>query len=193
IVTNLFSFNTTNQEKVLENYYFENVEFTSPILSTLGVENIRRVLLVWKMLNKAEPKITNICFDGQQTCTVFLTQTICPRVLPFVTIHVPIIVTLHFKEVDNDPNRIKIVRHEEHWTAQGLLEMIPIASAWYDPLVRVTTGKVLATAGGFIHSASEMAQRISSRGREIEGGRQELIKRLSKSSSCSEKGLRVVV
>ncbi|KAI7860359.1 hypothetical protein BDC45DRAFT_430487 [Circinella umbellata] len=150
------------------------------------------------MLNKAEPKITNICFDGQQRCTVFLTQTVCPRMLPFVTIHLPIIVTLHFKEVDDDSDRIKIVRHEEHWTAQGLLETIPIASAWYDQLIRVTTGKVLATAGGFIHSASEMAQRITSRGREIEGGREDLIKRLSKSSSsstqtsCREKGLRVV-
>ena len=80
----------------------------------------------------------------------------------------------------------------------GLLETVPIAGAWYDQLVRVTTGKVLATAGGLIHSASEMAQRISSRGREIEGGRQEIVKRLSKSSSssqtsCGEKGLRVVV
>ena len=77
------------------------------------------VLLVWKMLNKTEPKITNVCFDGQQTCTVFLTQTLCPRVLPFVTINLPVIVTLSFAEVDDNPDLIKITRHEEQWTAQG--------------------------------------------------------------------------
>ncbi|KAI8143471.1 hypothetical protein BJV82DRAFT_610588 [Fennellomyces sp. T-0311] len=194
IVTNLFSFNTTNQERVLENYYFDNVEFSSPLLSTSGVENIRRVLLVWKMLNKTEPKITNVCFDGQQTCTVFLTQTVCPRVLPFVTINLPVIVTLSFAEMDDNPDLIKITRHEEQWTAQGLIQALPIASLWYDQLVRVTTGRLLASAGGLIHSASEMAQRISSRGREIEGGRDGL-KRVSprSSQSCSEKGLSVSV
>ncbi|KAI9490394.1 hypothetical protein BDB00DRAFT_837678 [Zychaea mexicana] len=147
------------------------------------------------MLNRTEPKITNVCFDGQQTCTVFLTQTVCPRVLPFVTINLPVIVTLSFKEVEDNPQLIKIIRHEEHWTAQGLIDAFPIASLWYDQLVRVTTGRLLASAGGLINSASETAQRISSRGREIEGGSEEL-KQLSRSptQSCTgEKGLRVAL
>ena len=49
-----------------------------------------------------------------------------------------------------------------------------IAHCWYDRLVRVTVGHLLATAGGMLHSANETALLLSKRGREIEHGCKQL-------------------
>lgn len=49
-----------------------------------------------------------------------------------------------------------------------------IAHCWYDRLIRVTMGNLLATAGGMIHSANETAHLLSKRGREIEHGCKQL-------------------
>lgn len=78
-------------------------------------------MLVWKALNSKEPRVDKICFDGQRTCTVFLTQTLCPRMIPFslFQIDLPVMVTLTFKDVPGYPDLIKVIHHEEHWTAQG--------------------------------------------------------------------------
>lgn len=75
-------------------------------------------LLVWKTLNKEAPKINNICFNGK-TCVVFLTQTLCPRMFPWIQISLPVTVVLEFKETDKDSGLLKIETHEEHWTIEG--------------------------------------------------------------------------
>ncbi|KAI7878561.1 hypothetical protein K492DRAFT_217933 [Lichtheimia hyalospora FSU 10163] len=177
VVTNLFSFDTAKQEKVLKHYYFDDASFASPLLCTSGVDSIRRVLLVWKALNSKEPRVDKICFDGQRTCTVFLTQPLCPRMIPFsfFQIDLPVMVTLTFQDVPEDHDLIKIIHHEEHWTAQGIIQAMPgIAHCWYDRLIRVTVGQLLATAGGMLHSANETALLLSKRGREIEHGCKQL-------------------
>lgn len=76
------------------------------------------VLLVWKTLNKEQPQINNICFNGK-TCVVFLTQILCPRMFPWIKIALPVTVVLEFKETDKDSGLLKIDTHSEHWTIEG--------------------------------------------------------------------------
>lgn len=77
------------------------------------------VLLVWKTLNKEPPTVNNVCFNGK-TCVVFLTQTLCPRMFPWIKISLPVTVVLEFKETDKDSGLLKIETHEEHWTIEGM-------------------------------------------------------------------------
>ncbi|KAI9310617.1 hypothetical protein BX666DRAFT_1812496, partial [Dichotomocladium elegans] len=120
------------------------------------------------------PNITNICFDGQRTCTVFLTQIVCPRGIPATLfgMALPVVVTLSFEDVEGHPDLMKVARHEEHWTAQGVVDaLLPmVARDWYDRLVRVTLGQMLAAAGHVLRSANETALLLSTRAREIEDG-----------------------
>lgn len=77
------------------------------------------ILLLWKTLNKYPPRIDNVCFDGE-TCVVFLTQRLCPRVVPLVQLELPVMVTLRFRETDLDSGLMKIAEHNESWTLEGL-------------------------------------------------------------------------
>lgn len=58
---------------------------------------------------------------------------------------------------------------------KGIIQAMPgIAYCWYDRLIRVTMGHLLATAGGMLHSANETALLLSKRGHEIEHGCKQL-------------------
>ncbi|CAO3681765.1 unnamed protein product [Umbelopsis ramanniana] len=136
-------------------------------MSTEGVVNIQNVYTVWKSLNRDEPSITNIVFDGK-IAVVHLTQNLCPSIFPFVKMKVPAIVTLYFKETDEDSGLLKIYREEDSWTLEGLISSVPLISFWYDNVVRVVMGKLLTTAGDVLHSAVIQAQKMSLHGREIQ-------------------------
>ncbi|KAH8555183.1 hypothetical protein BGW37DRAFT_418219 [Umbelopsis sp. PMI_123] len=127
-------------------------------MSTEGVINIQNVYTVWKSLNRDEPTITNVVFDGK-IAVVHLIQNICPSVFPFVKMKVPAIVTLYFKETDEDSGLLKIYREEDSWTLEGLISSVPLISFWYDNVVRVVMGKLLTTAGDVLHSAVIQAQK----------------------------------
>ena len=148
------------------------------------------MLLVWKALNKIPPEITKICFDGK-TCIAFLTQTLCPRMFPWVQISFPVTVVLEFKETDLDSGLLKIMMHEEHWTIdgkdvliifmiltllinQGLLKATPIISFWYDHILRPMVGRLLSVTGEAVYTATETAALLVKRNKEIEEARQRL-------------------
>ncbi|ORY91218.1 hypothetical protein BCR43DRAFT_498717 [Syncephalastrum racemosum] len=192
IVCNLFSFNLDRQQRVLDHFYFEDAKYTSPLISTEGTENIRRVLLVWKALNRSAPTVTNICFDGGNTCVVHLTQSLIPRVLPRFLfrsplISLPVVVTLHFEQVWPGSGMVKVKHHEEHWTADGLVQAIPFFASWYDRFIRVTTGRLLSAVGALACTATDTAQLLTARDKEIEYARQTLAfrQRMRKDSGCS--------
>ncbi|KAG2195975.1 hypothetical protein INT47_011480, partial [Mucor saturninus] len=183
VVTDLFSYDDIKRKRILDHYYLPNSTFVSPILRTSGVHNIKHTLLVWKTLNKEAPTINNICFNGK-TCVVFLTQTLCPRMFPWIQIALPVTVVLEFKETDKDSGLLKIETHEEHWTIEGILKAIPFVSFWYDHVVRTMIGKLLAATGEAVYTATETASLLVSRSREIEEARRKLESSSSSSSAC---------
>ncbi|KAI9004867.1 hypothetical protein CLU79DRAFT_782266 [Phycomyces nitens] len=172
VVKDLFSFSNTRQKRILDYYYFPEADFVSPLLTTKGVFNIRHVLLLWKTLNKREPTVKNVCFNGQ-TCVVYLTQHLSPRLVPFISLDLQVMVTLSFKETEVDSGLLKIERHEESWTVEGLFSSVPLLSFWYDRVLRVMMGKFMSTTGEILHLATETAQVMAQRSQEIElNGRQ---------------------
>ncbi|ORY93220.1 hypothetical protein BCR43DRAFT_526815 [Syncephalastrum racemosum] len=152
VVNDLFSFNDTQQQRILQHYYFSEAVFSSPLLTTSGTYNIRHILLLWRTLNKYPPRVDNVCFDGE-TCVVFLTQRLCPRAVPLVQLELPVVVTLRFRETDLDSGLLKIAEHNESWTLEGLIQSVPFLGFWYDHVVRVLMGRVLSTSGAMIHTA----------------------------------------
>jgi hypothetical protein len=142
------------------------------------IKKNNRVLLVWQAINKEAPVIENICFS-EQTCVVFQTQTIRPRIFPWIRIRLPVTVVLKFKETTDDDKRevIKIEAHHEHWTIEGILESIPILSFWYNHVVRVMLGKVLSVAGEAVYTATETANLLASRNKELAEARKTLEER----------------
>lgn len=167
IVQDLLSYDSVRQKRVFEYYFFRDASLSSPLMSTEGVANIQNVYTVWKSLNREEPTITNIVFDGK-TAVVHLTQNLCPSIFPFVRMKVPAMVTLHFKETEADSGLLKIYREEDSWTLEGLISSVPLISYWYDNVVRVIMGKLFITAGDVIHSAVIQAQKMSLHGKEIQ-------------------------
>ncbi|KAI8098206.1 uncharacterized protein B0P05DRAFT_520905 [Gilbertella persicaria] len=182
LITDLFSYDDLKRRRILDHYYLPNALFTSPILKTTGIHNIKHVFLVWKALNKVPPKITNICFNGK-TCVVFLTQTLCPRMFPWIQVLLPVTVILDFKETDIDSGLLKIETHQEHWTIEGILKTIPFVSFWYDHVVRTMVGRLLCTTGEAVYTATETASLLVMRSREIEEARKRLESRSYNSHS----------
>ncbi|KAG2195086.1 hypothetical protein INT46_002649 [Mucor plumbeus] len=173
IVTDLFSYDDIKRRRIFDHYYFSHATFTSPILRTEGVHNIKHVLLVWKTLNKEQPQINDICFNGK-TCVVFLTQILCPRMFPWIKVALPVTVILEFKETDKDSGLLKIDTHSEHWTIEGILKAIPFVSFWYDHVVRTMIGKLLSATGEAVYTATETASLLVQRNKEIEEAKRKL-------------------
>ncbi|KAI9478364.1 MAG: hypothetical protein EXX96DRAFT_570558 [Benjaminiella poitrasii] len=130
-------------------------------------------MLVWKTLNREQPKINNVCFNGK-TCIIFLTQILCPRMIPWFKVNLPVTAVLEFKETDEDSGLFKIERHEEQWSIEGILKAIPIVSFWYDHVVRAMIGKLLSATGEAVYTATETASLLILRSKEIEEARSKL-------------------
>ncbi|KAI8973876.1 hypothetical protein BDB01DRAFT_807939 [Pilobolus umbonatus] len=168
IIGDLFSYNTIKRKRILQYYFFEDAALSSPIMSTIGVNNIQYIYTVWQTLNRIEPKITNIVFNGQ-TAVIHLIHNISPTILPsFAKLEVPAITTLHFKETEYDSGLLKIYRQEDSWTLEGIIQSIPLLSFWYTYVLRVVMGKLLSTTGDILDSAASHAQKMSMRSREIQ-------------------------
>ncbi|KAF7728605.1 hypothetical protein EC973_005832 [Apophysomyces ossiformis] len=137
-------------------------------MSTEGVMNIQYVYTVWQALNRQEPTVTNIVFDGR-TAVVHLTQNLSPTIFPaFVKLQVPSITTLHFRETEQDSGLLKIYRQEDSWTLEGILQSVPLISFWYNHVLRVVMGKLVTTTGDLLDAALQHAHKMSMRGREIQ-------------------------
>lgn len=168
IVEDLFSYNTIKRRRILEYYFFEDASLSSPIMSTNGVMNIQYVYTVWQAMNRREPKINNIVFDGH-TAVIHLTQNISPCIFPsFIHFQVPAITTLHFRETDQDSGLLKIYQQEDSWTLEGLLQSVPLISFWYDHVLRLIMGKIVTTTGDLLDAAIQQAEKMTQRGHEIQ-------------------------
>ncbi|KAI8070228.1 hypothetical protein BDF21DRAFT_344805 [Thamnidium elegans] len=137
-------------------------------MSTDGVNNIQYVYTVWQTLNRKEPTITNIVFDGR-TAVIHLTHNLSPTILPnFIYLKVPAITTLHFRETECDSGLLKIYKQEDSWTLEGLLQSVPLISFWYNNVLRVVMGKLMTTTGDILDSAVNHAQKMSMQSKEIQ-------------------------
>ncbi|GAN02922.1 hypothetical protein MAM1_0030c02372 [Mucor ambiguus] len=161
IIQDLFSYDTVKRKRILEYYFFQDATLVSPVMSTDGVDNIQYMYTVWQAMNRKEPTITNIVFDGH-TAVIHLIHNLTPRVFPsFVQLQVPAITTLYFRETECDSGLLKIYRQEDSWTLEGLIQSVPLVSFWYNHVLRVVMGKLLTTTGDIINSAIQQAHKIS--------------------------------
>ncbi|KAI7900688.1 uncharacterized protein BX663DRAFT_517266 [Cokeromyces recurvatus] len=168
IIEDLFSYNAIKRKRILDYYFFQNATLSSPIMSTEGVLNIQYVYTVWQTMNRVEPKINNIVFDGQ-IAVVQLTQTISPCVFPsFIQFQIPAITTLYFKETDQESGLLKIYKQEDSWTLEGLLQSVPLVSFWYNHVVRLMVGKIVTATGDILDAAIDQAQKIILQAQEIQ-------------------------
>ncbi|KAI8987366.1 hypothetical protein BDF20DRAFT_814435 [Mycotypha africana] len=152
-------------------------------MSTEGITNIQYVYTVWQTLNRTEPTINNIVFDGH-TAVIHLTQNISPCIFPsFIHFQVPSITTLHFRETAGIPSPppydhsyreggeggiIKIYKQEDSWTLEGLLQSVPLISYWYNHILRLLMGKIVTATGDLLDAAIQQAERLTIRGQEIQ-------------------------
>ncbi|KAI7866780.1 hypothetical protein BDF14DRAFT_1809947 [Spinellus fusiger] len=168
IIQDLFSYSSLRRKRILEYYFFHDAVLTSPIMSTQGVLNIQYVYTVWQALNRQEPTITNIVFDGQ-TAVIYLIQNLSPTLFPsFIRLQVPAITTLHFRETEQDSGLLKIYKQEDSWTLEGIIQSVPLISFWYNHVLRVIMGKIVTATGDLLDAALQHAQKMSMRGREIQ-------------------------
>ncbi|KAI9245269.1 hypothetical protein BY458DRAFT_560844 [Sporodiniella umbellata] len=168
LVEDLFSYNTVRRKRALEYYFFPNATLSSPIMCTEGVMNIQYVYTVWQTVNRKEPIINNIVFDGQ-TAVIHLTQTISPCLFPnFVQVQFPSITTLRFKETEKESGLLKVYEQEDSWTLEGLLQSVPLISFWYDHVVRLTMGKLVTSTGDLLDTAIQQAEKLSVRKQQIQ-------------------------
>ncbi|KAI9311734.1 hypothetical protein BX666DRAFT_1881596 [Dichotomocladium elegans] len=159
IVRDLFSYDTVKRRRVLEFYFLKDAILITPLLATHGLESISNICSIYQNINRQEPTITNIVFDGR-TAVVHYIQNVCPTVVPSrYTIHVPAITTLYFKEHDG---LTKIYRQEDSWTMEGLLLSIPTASFWYTRVLRVAFGKLASFAGDALQDTTSWQQNLYS-------------------------------
>lgn len=166
-IEDLVSLNEYRHKRVLETYFFPDVIYSSTLITTTGILNVRRVFHTWAALNKDEPFIENVIFDGQ-TCVIHLRQNLRPRIFPLLHLQVPAMTTLHFRADDNGIEGFyKVWKQEENWTLEGLLQSVPLLSWWYEKVVRVIMGKVVTNTGDFLYAATQTANRISNRSREL--------------------------
>ncbi|KAI9264117.1 hypothetical protein BDA99DRAFT_546876 [Phascolomyces articulosus] len=129
-------------------------------MAARGVQEITNIYGIWQNINRSEPTINNIVFDGR-TAVIHYVQNICPAVLPTTryTLRIPAITTLYFKERDG---LLKIYKQQDSWTLEGIMETIPFASFWYTRILRVLLAKVTAIAGDMYEGSSTWQQHMYS-------------------------------
>ncbi|KAJ8661067.1 hypothetical protein O0I10_003290 [Lichtheimia ornata] len=159
IVKDLFSYDTVRRRRILEFYFVKDAILTTPLIAAHGVDAISNIGSIWQNINRSEPTITNIVFDGR-TAVVHYIQNISPAVLPSrYTLRVPAITTLHFKEQDG---LIKIYRQDDSWTMEGLMQSIPGANFWYNRILRVAMGKMASMIGDTFQDTASWQQHMYS-------------------------------
>ncbi|GAN08464.1 hypothetical protein MAM1_0206d07976 [Mucor ambiguus] len=158
IVTDLFSYDDTRRKRIFDHYYFPNATFTSPILRTEGVHNIKqhqRTLGLEDTQQRAAADKQHL-LQWKDMCSL------------------PVTVVLEFRETDKDSGLLKIETHQEQWTIEGVLKAIPFVSFWYDHVVRTMIGKLLSATGEAVYTATETASLLVLRSKEIEEAKRRL-------------------
>ncbi|KAI7855300.1 hypothetical protein BDC45DRAFT_505889 [Circinella umbellata] len=160
IVQDLFCYDTVKRKRILEFYFIKEAIMITPFMAARNIQEITNIYGIWQNINRTEPTITNIVFDGR-TAVIHYIQNICPAVLPTsrYTLKVPAITTLYFKERDG---LIKIYKQQDSWTLEGIMETLPMASFWYTRIIRVLLAKVAAVAGDMYEGSSTWQQHMYS-------------------------------
>ncbi|KAK3811605.1 MAG: hypothetical protein JOS17DRAFT_491117 [Linnemannia elongata] len=149
--------------------------YVHPALTVEGRYNIRKVFRVWTSLNKDEPEVTNIVFDGH-TAIISLVQNLRPRVFPLLHLQVPATTTLLFKDTPEGP---MIYSHQDSWSLEGIVQSMPLLGWWYDHIARNVLGAVLTSAGGFLHTANQTTGYLQFRAEEVQKMSTEIIEKSS--------------
>ncbi|CAG8748836.1 13833_t:CDS:2, partial [Dentiscutata heterogama] len=102
-----------------------------------GTHNIRKVFRVWTSLNGKQPDIAAV---------------------PSVTI-------LKFKKCDD--GLLYIEKQEDNWTLEGLIKSVPLVNWWYDCVVRVVVGDLVARAGSFLATANQATSNLADKANQI--------------------------
>ncbi|KAG0232125.1 hypothetical protein B0O80DRAFT_494213 [Mortierella sp. GBAus27b] len=175
IAIRLTSYDEEMHKEILDDFFTDDAKYIHPALTVEGRYNIRKVFRVWTSLNKDEPLVTDIVFDGH-TAVISLVQNLRPRLFPFLHLQVPATTTLHFQESPIGP---MIVSHQDSWTLEGIVQSMPLLGWWYDHIVRNMLGTVLTSAGGFLHTANQTSGYLQYRAGEIQKISTEIIENTS--------------
>ncbi|KAF9362293.1 hypothetical protein BGX34_006433 [Mortierella sp. NVP85] len=175
IAIRLTSYDEEMHKEILDDFFTDDAKYIHPALTVEGRYNIRKVFRVWTSLNKDEPLVTDIVFDGH-TAVISLIQNLRPRLFPFLHLQVPATTTLHFEESPIGP---MIVSHQDSWTLEGIVQSMPLLGWWYDHMVRNMLGTVLTSAGGFLHTANQTSGYLQYRAEEIQKMSTDIIEKSS--------------
>ncbi|KAG0003757.1 hypothetical protein BGZ80_011584 [Entomortierella chlamydospora] len=173
IANRLTSYDEEMHKEILEDFFTDDAKYIHPALTIEGRYNIRKVFRVWISLNKDEPEVTNIVFDGH-TAVISLIQNLRPRLFPLVHLSVPATTTLHFRDSPIGP---MIYSHQDSWTLEGIVQSMPLLGWWYDHVVRNVLGAVLTSAGGFLHTANQTTGYLQFRAEEVQKISSEIIEK----------------
>ncbi|CAO3571048.1 unnamed protein product [Mortierella alpina] len=173
IANRLTSYDEDMHKEILEDFFTDDAKYIHPALTVEGKYNIRKVFRVWTSLNKDEPEVTNIVFDGH-TAIISLVQNLRPRLFPLLHLSVPATTTLHFRDSPEGP---MIYSHQDSWTLEGIVQSMPLLGWWYDNVARNILGSVLTSAGGFLHTANQTTGYLQFRAEEVQKLSAEIIER----------------
>ncbi|KAF8924220.1 hypothetical protein EDD21DRAFT_393226 [Dissophora ornata] len=173
LANRLTSYDEEMHKEILEDFFTDDAKYVHPALTVEGRYNIRKVFRVWTSLNKDEPEVTNIVFDGH-TAIISLVQNLRPRVFPLLHLQVPATTTLHFRDT---PEGLMIYSHQDSWTLEGIVQSMPLLGWWYDHVVRNVLGSVLTSAGGFLHTANQTTGYLQFRAEEVQKMSTEIIEK----------------
>ncbi|KAG0266466.1 hypothetical protein BG011_002256 [Mortierella polycephala] len=175
IANRLTSYDEEMHKEILDDFFTDDARYVHPALTVEGKYNIRKVFRVWTSLNKDEPEVTNIVFDGH-TAIISLTQNLRPRVFPLMHLQVPATTTLLFCD---SPKGLMIYSHQDSWSLEGIVQSMPLLGWWYDNVARNVLGSVLTSAGGFLHTANQTTGYLQFRAEEVQKISTEIIEKSS--------------
>ncbi|KAF9111302.1 hypothetical protein BGX27_005115 [Mortierella sp. AM989] len=175
IANRLTSYDEEMHKEILEDFFTDDAKYIHPALTIEGRYNIRKVFRVWISLNKDEPEVTNIVFDGH-TAIISLILNLRPRLFPLIHLSIPATTTLRFCE---SPIGLMIESQQDSWTLEGLVQSMPLIGWWYDHVVRNVLGAVLTSAGGFLHTANQTTGYLQFRAEEVQKISTEIIEKSS--------------
>ncbi|KAF9917718.1 hypothetical protein BX616_000129 [Lobosporangium transversale] len=183
IANRLTSYDEEMHKEILEDFFTDDARYIHPTLTVEGKYNIRKVFRVWTSLNKDEPEVTNIVFDGH-TAIISLTQNLRPRLFPFVHLQIPATTTLHFRDSEIGP---MIYSQQDSWTLEGIVQTygsfyICVKLTHSGPPVSEISnilGSVLTSAGGFLHTANQTTEYLQFRAEEVQKISAEIIEKSS--------------
>ncbi|KAF9925055.1 hypothetical protein FBU30_005104 [Linnemannia zychae] len=175
IANRLTSYDEEMHKEILEDFFTDDAKYIHPALTIEGKYNIRKVFRVWISLNKDEPEVTNIVYDGH-TAIISLVQNLRPRMFPLIHLQVPATTTLHFRDSPVGP---MIYSHQDSWTLEGIVQSVPLLGWWYDHVVRNILGSMLTSAGGFLHTANQTTGYLQFRAEEVQKISNDIIEKSS--------------